>query len=252
MSTRATYSFYCGSIETEVNFYIHYDGYESGAAGYFAAMLDMGRTRGGWAGSFIRANELAEFTRSHDAHGDTEYRYDVAIESGVLHLTARARKDWAHAPEWRLIFSGPLVEFVNKHAGSATRYLSLPGGEAASVREFNARIADKIRSAKNAALQGWIGNAQGAVGEAERLMEVSPTDVLPEARALLELVPKIIDMHGQRSRELVAMGWEALEKIAIKQGLKQDRWAASPVLNLASKIASAELQAAFNIEGKDL
>ena len=80
MGTRATYQ-----IEGKV-FYIHWDGYPQGASFYFHHMIEkyneiidkIGRTRnGGYAEAFLRGNDCAEFTSSHDAHGDTEWQYTL-------------------------------------------------------------------------------------------------------------------------------------------------------------------------------
>ena len=110
MSTRATYQ-----IE-EVTFYIHYDGYQEGAAGYFLNMIEsnsaidkngMPLNRGGPVEAFIRGNRLAEFTESHDLHGDTEFEYTLK----GTHLTVRA----GYGEEKRQVYSGELSKFVNKH-----------------------------------------------------------------------------------------------------------------------------------------
>jgi hypothetical protein len=108
MSTRATYKI------DGVCFYIHYDGYMDGAAGYFWNMHQaMGKGRGGYAEAFLRGNHLASFTESHDVHGDTEYRYDLKGET----LTVWAREGWSDAPEFKQVWSGYWWLFVNEHSG---------------------------------------------------------------------------------------------------------------------------------------
>tara|TARA_R100000808_G_C2130387_1_gene139722 strand:+ start:947 stop:1375 length:429 start_codon:yes stop_codon:yes gene_type:complete len=80
MSTRATYGFH-SSEKPDITLYIHHDGYPEGAAVYIRNAL---REPSGYASrqdyltaeSFIRANNRAEITRSHERHSDTEYRYD--------------------------------------------------------------------------------------------------------------------------------------------------------------------------------
>ena len=74
MSTRVTYRFE-SKWHGKQTFYIHSDGYPAGAAEYFflAARFENKASNGTLAESFFRANERAEFTLGHDAHGDTEY-----------------------------------------------------------------------------------------------------------------------------------------------------------------------------------
>ena len=106
MSTRATYKI------DGVCFYIHYDGYMDGAAVYFWNMHQaMDKGRGGCAEAFLRGNDLAEFTQSHDAHGDTEYRYDLTDET----LTVWARVNW-DSSKFKKAWSGNWWEFVNDHS----------------------------------------------------------------------------------------------------------------------------------------
>lgn len=134
MSTRATYRF--RQADRDITFYIHYDGYPSGAASYFQNMLDregrMQTFNHGLAEVFFRANERAEFTQGHDAHADTEYRYDIGSlqakyeigEHGtdhglrwseqVRHLTAYSR-DYNYGV-WRVFFTGTVEQFVAKYA----------------------------------------------------------------------------------------------------------------------------------------
>ena len=101
MSTRATYHF-----ESEnVTFYIHSDGYQEGAAVYFWNMLHCENQRGGFAAAFIRANERAEFTPGHNAHGDTEYQYTLS-RGNILTV-----KKVGQGPA---AFVGPLAEFINQ------------------------------------------------------------------------------------------------------------------------------------------
>jgi len=109
MSTRATYKF-----ETEgdsVTFYIHHDGYEAGAAMYFNNMNNVP----GYASratKFLRANDGADFTAGHDAHGDTEYQYDIDREGNII---ARSCASWENNGIPKTIFSGTVDEFIAKH-----------------------------------------------------------------------------------------------------------------------------------------
>jgi hypothetical protein len=82
MSTRATYKI------TEVThdrhsqcFYIHHDGYPSGAVEYFKEMLgNYEQIASHRPGKLITAFSMipnSEFTESHDSHGDTKYNYNL-------------------------------------------------------------------------------------------------------------------------------------------------------------------------------
>jgi hypothetical protein len=94
--------------------YIHHDGYPSGAASYFysMALLD----KGGLVERFIRANDGASLTPSHDAHGDTEYQYTVNGCDLNAILTGYRVKDGM------CIFSGPLWEFINEHGKTISEW----------------------------------------------------------------------------------------------------------------------------------
>jgi hypothetical protein len=123
MSTRATYE-----IGGET-FYIHYDGYPAGAAGYFANMIEamtvpaksggieaIESRRGGARFAFIRGNMLAEPTESHDAHGDTEYRWRLEHVEGrgfVIQAQTRTGFDGYKWSAWSA--PRPLAEFINAH-----------------------------------------------------------------------------------------------------------------------------------------
>lgn len=130
MGTRATYQFETKGkygINKKVTYYIHWDGYPAGAATYFKAAADLlaahPRTepgddwRGNIAEAFVRANLLAEITPDHEAHGDTEYRYDVVTEYGA-ETTVKAYKREFTADDmtnWTVIFEGELKEFLTKY-----------------------------------------------------------------------------------------------------------------------------------------
>src|SRR5436190_1789834 len=97
MSTRATYQF-TGARSRGLNHsfptitvYIHHDGYPEGAAHYFW------NAHHGERGSlpverFLFANDRAEITESHEAHGDTEFRYTVRQDDAGDYVTAYAGK----------------------------------------------------------------------------------------------------------------------------------------------------------------
>ena len=113
MSTRATYEI------NGQNFYIHYDGYEKGAARYLYEALCYENHRSGLEGMFFRANSLAEFTESHDEHGDTQYRYTVTGHDARAALVVHARED---LDEWREIYTGSLNEFLDQQLSHEEDY----------------------------------------------------------------------------------------------------------------------------------
>jgi hypothetical protein len=94
-----------------VTFYIHHDGYPEGAAVYLWNMHHQSQNDGTPAGKFYRANERAEFTDGHDAHGDTEFRYTLR---GSM-LTAHKRYSGADACSWSAFYVGEYHEFVNQY-----------------------------------------------------------------------------------------------------------------------------------------
>jgi hypothetical protein len=121
MSTRATYRFINARDygPDEATLYIHHDGYPSGAASYLYNMLIHPNRRGFGVEAMLRANDGAELTESHDAHGDTEYRYDVTGNDAGAQIVARARSGpWARnaEPTWKIIYSGTLAEFIDEQA----------------------------------------------------------------------------------------------------------------------------------------
>lgn len=98
MSTRATYKIYSAYNETYTYFYIHSDNYPEGATQYFNNLLNLVNDITNQFGystlgeAFLIANsEYASFTASHNAHYDTEYRYDITKDkfSNTVTLTAK-------------------------------------------------------------------------------------------------------------------------------------------------------------------
>lgn len=132
MSTRATYEI------GDLTFYVHHDGYPAGAAAKFADMIGAmtvsanGRgidaiadRRGGACFAFIRGNMNAEPTESHQAHGDTEYRWKISESAGALLVSHQARS--ADFERWSAWSSPqPLEEFINRHQPGAVVSLPYP------------------------------------------------------------------------------------------------------------------------------
>ena len=106
MSTRATYRFIPNDrrFRPAVTIYIHHDGYPEGAAGYLQDAYN--------AETFIRKNNRAEITASHEVHGDTEYQYDIHQKTGIR---AFERRGYGEDVVWNKFFDGPVEDFVETY-----------------------------------------------------------------------------------------------------------------------------------------
>lgn len=157
MSTRATYLISSSNWDKlKICFYIHYDGYPEGAAEYFWNMHHNKNNRGGYAGRFIRSNDLAEFTLSHESHGDTEYRYTLSDKG---ELTALARNGFSD--NWHQFYKGIWYEFVNKYISDKEKLYAFKISEISNenlvmtLTEAKKYIDDKIEEIKVALSKGW-------------------------------------------------------------------------------------------------
>ena len=127
MSTRATYKFY--GKKPYLTLYIHHDGYPKGAAQYVQNWMgnDMENSPHLTVEKFIRANEKAEITQSHESHADTEYRYDFIQMNGEASEAGRFYNEgwkvivnerrWIEDDDFNGIWAGTLDEFVTEHLG---------------------------------------------------------------------------------------------------------------------------------------
>lgn len=128
MATRATYQI------GDSTFYCHWDGYPRGAAVRFINMINakvsfdeksitgIKEVRGGYPFAFIRGNLDAEPTDSHDAHGDTEYRYTLSIHAKGTVLVSvdmynRVSEDWEV-----YCTNVDLAEFIRKERDEFARF----------------------------------------------------------------------------------------------------------------------------------
>lgn len=116
MSTRGTYSFENrGSGKPRVTIYNHWDNYPSGGAfhlyqAFKHKMKCKSYSRIMTAEDFIRANDGAEITESHRAHGDTEYRYWIVGDEVKVE---ERRGGWGdEKPAWRTIRQCFWWEFI--------------------------------------------------------------------------------------------------------------------------------------------
>jgi hypothetical protein len=105
MSTRATYQFISEWSGTHT-VYIHHDGYPEGAAEYFTKENGAPIVK---VETFLRSNEKAELTKSHEIHGDSEFRYTV--KSGNL----LAQKRVGFTDKFDTFFDGSVADFVKEY-----------------------------------------------------------------------------------------------------------------------------------------
>jgi len=75
LSTRAVYSFIDFSPAQECHYYIHHDGYPSGAAWRFAAALQQGGAASDLLAAFLSSQPQAEALARVEQAADAEYRY---------------------------------------------------------------------------------------------------------------------------------------------------------------------------------
>lgn len=128
MATRATYQI------GDTTFYCHWDGYPRGAALRFINMVKakvsfdkkeidgMVQAKGGYPFAFIRGNLDAEPTESHDAHGDTEYRYTLKIEDRGAVLVSVDKYD-NKSDDWEVYCTNvDLAEFIRRERDDLARF----------------------------------------------------------------------------------------------------------------------------------
>ena len=79
MSTRAVYSFIGFPSAKEYHYYLHHDGYPSGAAWRFAAALKQGGAASDLLAAFLSTQPQAEALARVEQAADTEYRYSLQL-----------------------------------------------------------------------------------------------------------------------------------------------------------------------------
>jgi len=190
MSTRATYK-----IDGHT-FYIHHDGYPEGAAVYFYKMITCSNNNGGFAEKFVRANEHAEFTISHETHSDTEFRYTLE-KNGELRVLHRP----IDSDNFGFFFSGSLSDFINRYHqqienfspvfdhwyGYDNNYLNVT-----TIKMFMEDINRRYKKAKH-----WMD--RGATGNASSIFD----EVWKKIAALNKILAK--NMHLMTGAELDAV-----------------------------------------------
>lgn len=117
MATRATYRFVDTRKDVSYNnieIYIHYDGYPSGAVNYFIKGLSSENTNRNLPEEFITINKNAQFTVDCYKHGDTEYHYDIfQISKSEYTIAARFRN--IKTNKFETFFNGKLTDFIKKY-----------------------------------------------------------------------------------------------------------------------------------------
>ncbi len=124
MSTRATYSFESGNIDTPVVFYVHCDNYPEGAANYFWIMYQgvcenflsnhyQKPYKGGLAEVFMKSNgKHVEFTNPESVGCcDDEYHYLMKIDGTLEAFKAGKGIERSFKP----FFKGHYAAFINKY-----------------------------------------------------------------------------------------------------------------------------------------
>jgi len=163
MSTRATYQ-----ITTEkrdirpVIFYIHCDGYPEGAMEYIKAGLLFENKRGTFIEQFMRANETAEITPSHNAHGDTEFTYDIVEKKdGQILVSCTDLNDVR-----TILMNVPVEKLIDD-------ILDVPQIGYITKLGLDAVLYSKIQNCKRFVDNGGIGNASTILHEMIRIIDWS-------------------------------------------------------------------------------
>lgn len=115
MSTRATYKI------NNTTIYIHHDGYEQGAATYFYNAMITENKAGNLETYFLRANEKAEITESHESHGDTEYRYNIIGTGYSAIVQCLERIEWSPM-EFKEVCTLNILDFIDKYSAGSKDY----------------------------------------------------------------------------------------------------------------------------------
>lgn len=112
MATRATYTIK-NNLGKTAHLYIHWDGYETGAAAYFYAALTSNiEGNGGFAERIIRAIPGAELTDGPEAHADTEFHYEIKADMSLHAHAWKYRNGERHMTP---VFVGDIYSFINRY-----------------------------------------------------------------------------------------------------------------------------------------
>lgn len=163
MATRATYSITNNNGIT-AHLYIHWDGYETGAAAYFYAALTNAagiEGNGGFAEQMLRANSGAELTSRPEHHGDTEFHYDI---DSKMNLHAHAYRYQDGERKKVPVFVGDIFSFINRYNEQIENFQPFKPvtRRFAGSRWMNSEMAKhdlECRSGALTHLRIWSGNA---------------------------------------------------------------------------------------------
>jgi hypothetical protein len=196
-------------------FYIHYDGYPTGGAAYFAVALVYPNERDGLAGKFYRANETAEFTPGHDHHGDTEYRYTYRSSADDMKVE---RRNWgddyqlAQYHRWSVVFSGSLLAFMrtyNKEQQWVEAFRAvLP------MVEVERRARERFAEFEHQRNNGWTGNASSIFTSLERnLFGLDIPALIPAWEDAREWYFRVNPHARQRAQAIIRDVTQKLEQL---------------------------------------
>jgi len=165
MATRATYHFVDDdNLKTTV--YIHWDGYQEGAANYFYQMLT-NPSKGNLATQFIRANPNAEITSSHNAHADTEYQYNIIGNDGGATLVVKQKR------KKKFVYNGKLFEFINQNPFIIENFkpIKMLLNEWFYATYLNSDMAQKLINEKQKYIENWKDKLHQGVRSANEQIE---------------------------------------------------------------------------------
>ena len=121
MATRAVYTFVGFPDQPECHFYLHHDGYPTGAAWRFATALRLNPEASAFLDSFLITQPTAEGLADPEQAADSEYRYRILLLSSTP--VALELQCWRRLPDgtiWHPRCSPmPLTLFIERF---------LPGG----------------------------------------------------------------------------------------------------------------------------
>lgn len=209
MSTRGTYTItyrLYDKKERKQHFYIHCDNYLSGCAAYMKMYIEGENRRGAGPEQFIRSIPWAEYTSHPEAHGDTEFHYEINSTNWTIDAY-KIEQNWEHPEltEKHLVFSGLITEFINQHYekddGEAMPDCLMYNGRPYTRKELQARYDDELGRCLKWTASGHIGNASSMASECAKMYaSLNPGKAMPEEFKFLAKI------YAE------SYGWESTEK----------------------------------------
>lgn len=200
MSTRATYEFISAdgdAIDSRTFIYVHYDNYPQGAAVYLYNTL-INPSKGNFATQFIRANEMAEITKSHEWHGDTDYRYVIKGYGPKAKIKCfDVSNNWDTGDKViKLVFDGYVCDFIESNKDMIDNYhsfIEVPTKYGPN-KLMNLEVAEKYLNSEFGPLsnlRSWKGRMEGSsnwescVYDVSNMVKVFPQLITNEIRELI-------------------------------------------------------------------